>query len=55
MVPRVTTVAATALLAVVALGISFNFALSDALGAFPGRTFSIAFGADLMLLTMVRA
>ena len=45
--------AAPALLALVALAISFHFALSGALGEFPGRTFGITFGADLMLLTMV--
>ena len=44
---------AAALLAIVALAVSFNFALSDSVGAFPGRTFCITFGADLVLLAMV--
>lgn len=45
--------AATALLSVAALAMSFQFVLGNILSAFPGRTFPIAFGADLVLLAMV--
>lgn len=46
-------IAAVALPAVVALVLSFNIALGGTLGGLPGRSFSIAFGADLILLAMV--
>ncbi len=45
--------AASALLSLVALALSFDFALGGTLGLLPGRTFTIAFGADLVLLAMV--
>lgn len=45
--------AASALLSLVALALSFDFALGGTLGLLPGRTFTIAFGADLALLAMV--
>ena len=45
--------AASAMLALVALAMSFDFALGGTLGLLPGRTFTIAFGADLALLAMV--
>lgn len=45
--------AAAALLAISALAISFHFTLARTLGALPGRSFPIAFGADLVLLVMV--
>lgn len=45
--------AATALLPLGALAISFQFVLGQTLGSFPGRTFPIAFAADLVLLAMI--
>ena len=45
--------AASALLALVALAMGSGFALGGSLGLLPGRTFTIAFGADLALLAMV--
>jgi len=45
--------AASALLALVALAMGSGFALGGTLGLMPGRTFTIAFGADLVLLAMV--
>lgn len=45
--------AAAALLALVALGLSFDLVPGGTLGALPGRTFTIVFGADLVLLAMV--
>ena len=45
--------AAAALLPFAALALSFQFVLGHALGPLPGRTFPIAFGADLILLALV--
>ena len=44
---------ATALLSFVALAFSFKLVLAGGLAAQPGRSFTIAFGADLVLLAMV--
>ena len=45
--------AAAAAPALVALALSFDIALGGELGQLPGRTFTIAFGADLALLAIV--